>query len=101
MDEGRKSQKKTASSSPTEDSMEVVEKIRLLEERIEKIEGQLATGVPRSEKAKLIAVQQGFKAGHTVGFNLMRAYAKKLFPEGKWDDVDTVQAENAVGRLNS
>ena len=66
MDEGRKSQKKTASSSPTEDSMEVVEKIRLLEERIEKIEGQLATGVPRSEKAKLIAVEQGFKAGHTV-----------------------------------
>ena len=59
MDEGRKSQKKTASSSPYEDSKEVLEKILLMEERILKLEekGQVLThDIARSSNAKLKAV---------------------------------------------
>ena len=81
MDEGWKSQKKTASSSPHEDSMEVLEKIRLMEERIQKLEEQrqvLAYDVSKSSKAKVQAVHLGFNVGHTTGFNLMKEYAKKF-----------------------
>ena len=104
MDEDRKSQKKkTASSSPHEDSKEVLEKILLMEERIQKLEekGQgLTHDVARSSKAKLKVVQLGFNAGHTAGFNLMKEYAKKVFPEGKWEEVDRNMAEKAMGLLS-
>ena len=103
MDKGQKSQKKTASSSPYKDSKEVLEKILLMEERIQKLEekGQVLThDVARSSKAKLKAVQLRFNAGHTVGFNLMKEYAKKVFPEGKWEEVDRNMAEKAVGPLS-
>ena len=103
MDEGRKSQKKTASSSPHEDSKEVLEKILLLEERVQKLEekGQVLThDVARSSKAKLKAIQLGFNTDHTVGFNLMKEYAKKVFPKGKWEEVDRNMVEKAVGPLS-
>lgn len=99
MDGGRKSQKITASSSPHEKSMEVVGKIRLLEERIQKLEEHgkvLAYDVSRCSKANLKAAELGYRAGHTAGFNLMREYAKKVFPEGKWEDVDPVKAGDAA-----
>ena len=104
MDEGWKSQKKTASSSPHEESkQEVLEKIRLLEERIQQLEekGQALThDVDRSSKAKLKAVQLRFNASHTIGFNLMKEYAKKVFLEGKWEEVDQNIAEKVVCPLS-
>ncbi|MBQ8018011.1 MAG: hypothetical protein IJ258_07885 [Methanobrevibacter sp.] len=43
------------------------------------------------------AVEVGFKAGHTAGFNLMKAYAKLVYPEGEWDEVNRELAEAALG----
>ena len=74
-----------------------------MEEQIQKLEeqGQVLThDVSRSSKAKLKAVHLGFNAGHTAGFSLMKEYAKKKFPEGKWEEVDRNMAEKAVGPLS-
>ncbi|KAI9192561.1 hypothetical protein LWI28_024776 [Acer negundo] len=92
MDEARKSQKKTASFSPHEDSMEVVEKIHFMEERIQKLEEQSKS---RISKANALAVNQGYKASHIASFNLMKEYAKKVSLEGKWEEVDPNKAKKA------
>ncbi|KAI9156401.1 hypothetical protein LWI28_005829 [Acer negundo] len=76
--------------------MEVVEKICRMEERIQKLEEQarvLQYDASKSSKAKLIAVNQGYDAGHTAGFNLMREYVKFFFPEGQWEKVDPIKAK--------
>ena len=102
MDKARKSGKKTASSSPNLGSKEVVEKIRLLEEQIYNLEqiGQVVKNdVSRSTKYGHKAVESGYKVGFTSGFNLMREYAKKVFPEGKWEEVDPDKATKVVGPL--
>ncbi|KAI9165423.1 hypothetical protein LWI28_013847 [Acer negundo] len=72
---------------------EVVEKICLMEEWIQKLEEQSKFSIT---KAKVLAVNQGYKADHIDGFNLMREYAKKVFPEGKWEEVDPNKAKEVV-----
>ena len=102
MEESQKTQKKTASSSPHEESkQEVLEKIRLVEEKIQQLEDKglaLTHEVDKSSNVKLKAVELGFKAGHTAGFNLMKAYAKMVYQEGEWDEVNRELAEAAVGQ---
>ncbi|KAK3225468.1 hypothetical protein Dsin_005330 [Dipteronia sinensis] len=69
MDDTRKSQKKPASSSPNEDSKEILEKLRHMDERIAKLEEQgnvLAHDVSRSSRSKLQSVNLGYSVGHSV-----------------------------------
>lgn len=100
MDKARKSGKKTASSSPNSGSKGVEKKILSLQERIYNLEqiGQaVQTDVSRSTKYGHKAVESGYKVGFSAGFNLMREYAKKVFPEGKWEEVDPDKATKVVG----
>ncbi|KAI9182336.1 hypothetical protein LWI28_024326 [Acer negundo] len=50
----------------------------------------------RSSESYLRPVQLGFDCGHRVGFELMRGYTKKIFPEGEWDNVDPIKARGAL-----
>ena len=99
-----KKAKVTAPSSPNEHSNGVtLQKIRLMEERVVKLEedskvvaDELTRRLSRSSESYLRPVQLGFDCGHRVGFELMRDYAKKIFPEGEWDNVDPIKARGAL-----
>ena len=100
MEESLKKQKTDSSSTQSETKQDLLEKIRLIEERIKQLEDSglaLTHEVDKSSKGKLKAVEVGFKAGHTAGFNLMKAYAKLVYPEGEWDEVNRELAEAALG----
>ena len=100
MVESQKTQKTASSSTHEESKQELLEKIRLVEERIQQLVDKglaLTHEVDKSSKAKLKAIELGFKTGHTAGFNLMKAYAKMVYPKGEWDEVNRELAEAAVG----
>ena len=99
-----KKAKVTAPSSPNEDSSGVtLQKIRLMEARVIKLEedskvleDEVTRRLSRSSESYFHPVQLGFDCGHRVGFELMRDYAKKIFPEGEWDNVDPIKTRGAL-----
>ncbi|KAI9174846.1 hypothetical protein LWI28_023590 [Acer negundo] len=62
----------------------------------EVIVDEVTRRLSRSLESYLCLVQLGFDCGHKVGFELMRGYTKKIFPEGKWDNVDPIKARGAL-----
>ncbi|KAI9201359.1 hypothetical protein LWI28_022165 [Acer negundo] len=95
-----KKAKVTAPSSPNEESNGVtLQKIRFMEERVVKLEednkvlaDEVTRRLSRSSESYLRPIQLGFDCGHRVGFELMRGYANKIFPEGEWDNVVPIKA---------
>ena len=70
-------------------------RVVILEEDSKVLTDEVTRRLSRSSESYPRPVQLGFDCGHRVGFELMRDYAKKIFPEGEWDNVDPIIARGA------